>query len=189
MKTKQTTKIVLGFCAVLLTMSTVLISCSSSDDSSASGSIISLNCTETTNTGTLTQGTTASGVSSTVPYTGGNGGSHNGQTVTSTGVTGLTAELIVGNFATGTGSLTYTITGTPSTSGTANFALNIGGQSCILTRTVSLSVGTISSLSCDTASNTGTLTQGTTASGVSSTIPYTGGNGGPHNGQIGRAHV
>jgi hypothetical protein len=183
MKTKQTTKIVLGFSAVLLTMSTVLISCSSSDDSSATGSIISLNCTETTNTGTLTQGTAASGVSISVPYTGGNGGPHNGQTVTSTGVTGLTAELVAGNFATGTGALTYTITGTPSTSGTASFALNIGGQSCTLTRTVSLPVGTINSLSCEAATNTGTLTQGTAASSVSSTVPYTGGNGGPHNGQ------
>jgi len=137
MKTKQTTKIVLGFSAVLLTMSTFLISCSSSDDSSVSGSIISLNCTETTNTGTLTQGTAASGVSSTVPYTGGNGRNYSAQLVNSTGVTGLTAQLLAGNFASGPGTLTYTITGTPSASGTANFALIIGGQGCILNFTVS----------------------------------------------------
>jgi uncharacterized protein (TIGR02145 family) len=30
----------------------------------------------------------------------------------------------------------YSITGTPATNGTANFALNIGGQTCTLTRTV-----------------------------------------------------
>jgi uncharacterized protein (TIGR02145 family) len=72
-----------------------------------------------------------------VPYTGGNGGTHNGQTVTSTGVTGLTATLPAGTFANGSGSLTYTISGTPASSGTASFALSIGGQTCTLTRTVS----------------------------------------------------
>jgi uncharacterized protein (TIGR02145 family) len=99
------------------------------------GSIQSLNCSGATNTGTLTSGTAASGVSSSVPYTG-NGGTHNGQTVSSTGVTGLTATLTAGTFANGSGSLTYTITGTPGSSGTASFALNIGGQTCVLTITV-----------------------------------------------------
>jgi uncharacterized protein (TIGR02145 family) len=97
---------------------------------------ISLVCNNATNNGTLTAGTAASGVSSSVPYTDGNGGTHNGQTVTSTGVTGLTATLQAGNFASGSGSLIYTITGTPSAAGTASFALNIGGQNCTLSRTV-----------------------------------------------------
>ena len=100
------------------------------------GSITTLNCAGATTTGTLTSGTAASGVSSSVPYTGGNGGSYAAQTVTSTGVTGLTATLAAGNFATGAGNLTYTITGNPSAGGTASFAINIGGQSCTLTRTV-----------------------------------------------------
>jgi uncharacterized protein (TIGR02145 family) len=69
-----------------------------------------------------------------VPYTGGNGGVHNGQTVISTGVTGLTATLTPGTFANGASNLTYTITGTPASIGTASFALNIGGQACTLTR-------------------------------------------------------
>jgi hypothetical protein len=150
---------------------------------SITGTITALNCASSTNSGTLTSGTAASGVSSSVPYTGGNGGTHNGQTVTSTGVTGLTATLAAGTFATGAGSLTYTITGTPSAAGTASFALNIGGQTCTLTRTVGLPIGTISTLSCGTATNTGTLTSGTAASGVSSSLPYTGGNGGTHSGQ------
>ena len=105
-----------------------------------SGSILSLSCASSSNTGTLTSGTATSGVSSSVPYTGGNGGTHNGQTITSTGVTGLTATLVSGNFATGTGSLVYSITGTPNTNGTASFALNIGGQACVLTRTVSVNL-------------------------------------------------
>jgi uncharacterized protein (TIGR02145 family) len=149
--------------------------------SALSGSISGLTCASATNNGTLTAGVAASGVNSVVPYTGGNSGIHNGQTVTSTGVTGLTATLSAGSFANGAGNLTYTITGTPITNGTASFALNIGGQSCTLSRTVV--AGTISALTCTSASNNGTLTAGVAASGVSSIIPYTGGNGGTHNGQ------
>ena len=153
------------------------------DVSDIQGSVINLDCGSAIESGTLMQGSVASGVSSSVPYTGGNGGSHNGQTVTSTGVTGLTATLATGTFASGAGSLTYTITGTPSASGTASFALNIGGQTCTLNRTVNLPVGTITALTCTSATNTGTLTSGVSADGVSSSVPYTGGNSGTHNGQ------
>lgn len=96
------------------------------------GEITSLNCSGANNTGSLWSGISAIGVSSNVPYTGGNGGPHSGQTVSSTGVTGLTATLAAGAFVNGSSNLTYTITGTPSAAGTANFALNIGSQSCIL---------------------------------------------------------
>jgi uncharacterized protein (TIGR02145 family) len=145
------------------------------------GSISTLNCSPA-NTGALTQGTTASGVSSTYNYTGGNGGPYASQSVSSTGVGGLTATLAAGTFANGNGSLNYTITGTPSGFGTASFALSIGGQTCTLTRAVSQLVGSISTLNCSPA-NTGALTQGTMASGVSSTYTYTGGNGGPYTSQ------
>jgi len=147
------------------------------------GSISALNCSSATNTGTLTQGTSAVSVSSSIPYTGGNGGTHNGQTVNSTGVTGLTATLAAGTFANGSGSLVYTITGTPSGNGTASFALNIGGQTCTITRVVNPIPGSISALNCSSATITGTLTQGTLAANVSSSIPYTGGNGGTYTSQ------
>jgi uncharacterized protein (TIGR02145 family) len=99
--------------------------------------IASLDCSSATNTGTLTANVVASGVNSVIPYTGGNGNSYNGQTVASTGVTGLTASLLSGTLLSGSGTITYSITGTPLSSGTANFALNIGGQSCVLAWTVS----------------------------------------------------
>ena len=108
---------------------------------SSAGTITSIDCAGATNAGTLTSGTAASGVSSSTSYAGGNGGTHSGQTVTSTGVTGLTATLTAGSFATGAGSLTYNITGTPSAAGTASFAINIGGQTCTLTRTVAAAAG------------------------------------------------
>ncbi|MFM8487869.1 MAG: hypothetical protein ACKOCH_16175, partial [Bacteroidota bacterium] len=104
------------------------------------GAVGALNCSGATITGTLTSGQAASGVSASVPYTGGNGGFHTGQTVTSTGVTGLTATLSAGSFVSGVGSLTYTITGTPAGAGTASFALNIGGQTCTLNVTVAATV-------------------------------------------------
>jgi hypothetical protein len=141
--------------------------------------ITSLSCGSATNNGSLTSGTAASSVSSSVPYTGGNGGPFSTQIVNSTGVTGLTATLGSGTLASGSGSLTFTITGTPTSGGTASFALSIGGQSCSLSRTV----GTLN-LDCSSSTNNGTLTVGTTANGVSSVVPYTDAGGGPHSGQI-----
>ena len=147
------------------------------------GTITALNCNNSTNTGTLTVSTAASGVSSSVLYTGGNGGSYNSQAVSSSGVTGLTATLTAGNFTNGAGSLTYNITGTAATSGTANFYLSIGGQNCTLSLTVNALVGSITALYCNYANSAGTLIEGSAASAVSSTIIYSGGNGGTYNGQ------
>ena len=106
---------------------------------SASATLADLSCGTSTQTGTLTSGTAASGVSISVPYTGGNGGSYAAQSISSTGVVGLTATLGAGTLANGSGSLTYTITGTPTSSGTATFALTLGGQSC----SVTISVGAV----------------------------------------------
>lgn len=147
------------------------------------GTISTLSCGSATNSGSLIAYSTVSGVSSSVPYTGGNGGTHNGQTVTSTGVSGLTATLVAGTFAVGSGNLTYTISGTPSGSGTALFALNIGGKNCTLALTVSLPIGTITALNCGTSTPNGTLTSGTTAIGVTVSVPYSGGNGGSYTAQ------
>jgi len=106
------------------------------------GSIASLVTASPINNGSLVSGSAASGVSSIISYTGGNGENHSGQTVPSTGVTGLTATLPAGIFALGEGTLTYNIAGTPASDGTASFELNIGGQVGTLTRTVTtLSVG------------------------------------------------
>ncbi len=143
------------------------------------GTIGTLNCSGATVTGTLSSGQAASGVSVSVPYTVGNGGTHNGQVVSSIGVTGLTATLSAGNFANGSGSLFYAIMGTPASSGTASFALSIGGQTCTLNVTVDELA-----LNCSGATVTGTLSSGQAASGVSVSVPYTVGNGGTHNGQV-----
>ena len=100
------------------------------------GTVINIDCGATTNNGSLIAGIAASGVSSTVPYAGGNGGDYNEQIVASAGVMGLTATLAAGSFANGAGSLTVTITGTPNATGTASFSLNIDGNLCNIIRSI-----------------------------------------------------
>jgi uncharacterized protein (TIGR02145 family) len=86
--------------------------------------------------GTLEEGSFTTNVSINFPYTQAIGQSFAAQSINSTGVLGLTANLTAGNFANGDGTLVYTINGTPLSSGLANFFLNIGGQnrmvSCIV---------------------------------------------------------
>ena len=100
------------------------------------GAVNSIGCDQARHVGELQVGSAASNVSSIIPYAGGNGGTHTGQTVSSTGVTGLTATLSSGTFANGNDSLVYTISGTPSASGTASFEINIGGKTCVLTKVI-----------------------------------------------------
>jgi hypothetical protein len=92
--------------------------------------------TSAVRTGALLVGTSASGVSFEVAYTGGNGKPYPAQEIASTGVTGLTANLSAGILSDGSGTLTFTITGTPSAGGTASFVINIGGQTTTVTFTV-----------------------------------------------------
>ena len=155
------------------------------DASAIPPTVGALNCGSTSIIGTLTSGTAASGVSAAVPYTGGNGGSYLAQSISSTGVTGLTATLSFGTLAFGSGSFSFAISGTPSSSGTASFALNIGGQTCSINISVanltSIAIPpTVGALNCGSTSIIGTLTSGTAASGVSAAVPYTGGNGGSY---------
>ena len=100
------------------------------------GEIASLDCAGATHNGSVVNGSPLSGVSSVISYTGGNGGIYNAKVVNSTGITGLTATLASGSLTTGNGTLTYTITGTPSGPGTANFAISIAEQACTLSRMV-----------------------------------------------------
>ncbi|CAH0997663.1 hypothetical protein EMA8858_03797 [Emticicia aquatica] len=134
-----------GISATLL-----IIACEKTDvTSTTSASVTALNCSSATFSGTPTASTAFTGTA-TVPYTGGNGAAYAaGSGIASTGVSGLTATLTAGTLVSGAGSVTFAITGTPSTSGTATFAVSLGGQSCSFSMTVS------------TASTTGGTTSGT----------------------------
>jgi hypothetical protein len=98
--------------------------------------VSSLDCSGAVVTGLLYQGKPATGVSVSLAYTGGNEGGYPGQSISSTGVSGLTATLAGGSVNHGAGTLNFAITGTPSAVGTASFAINIGGQSCTLNLSV-----------------------------------------------------
>jgi hypothetical protein len=96
----------------------------------ASGTLGSLLCnTATLSPDSYTNGTPYSGTL-TISYTGSNGGLYAAQTLTA--VNGLTASLVAGNFSLGSGTLTYSITGTPTVTSptTTTFPISIGGKTC-----------------------------------------------------------
>jgi hypothetical protein len=132
----------------------MLVACSKSDDdvTSDSASITALACTSATFSSTAINSTAYTGTV-TVPYTGGNAVAYSaGSAIASTGVTGLTATLQAGTLASGAGNLAYTVTGTPTSVGTATFPVTFGSMSCNLTLTVSAaSTGTVD---CSTATTT-----------------------------------
>ena len=160
-----------------------LASCSKGDSSSSGGggtttaSITALTCTG----GTFTAGAVANipfSATGTVPYTGGNAIAYTaGTSIASTGVTGLTATLQAGTLASGAGSLSYSVTGTPTSAGTALFAVSFAGQSCSLGLTVAApSAATITALACGSGSFSAPATSGSAYS-ATATVPYSGGNG------------
>ncbi len=66
---------------------------------STAGTVSALNCNGFTQTGNLFSGQSAANVSVSVPYTGGNAGFYAGQSIASTGVSGLTATRTSGTLA------------------------------------------------------------------------------------------
>jgi uncharacterized protein (TIGR02145 family) len=136
------------------------------------GNISSLNCSSASVTGLTIK----------IPYTDGNGGVYDSQSATSTGITGLTATLPAGNYADGSGSLSWLVSGAPTAPGIATFSLSSGGYSCSVPFTVVAS-GAISALDCADAAITGTLEAFVAASGVSASVPYKGANGAVYDAQ------
>ena len=132
----------------------MLVACSKSDDdvTSDSASITALTCTSATFSSTAINSTAYTGTV-TVPYTGGNAVAYSaGSAIASTGVTGLTATLQAGTLASGAGNLAYTVTGTPTSVGSATFPVTFGSMSCNLTLIVS--AASTSTVDCSTATTT-----------------------------------
>jgi hypothetical protein len=123
-------------CFLILTM--VIYACKSTDTpvSPSTATITAITCGSATFSANPVNGTAFTGTAS-VPYTGGNGvGYSPGSAIASTGVMGLTATLAAGTLASGAGSASFAITGTPTSAGTATFGVSLGGQSCNLSLTV-----------------------------------------------------
>ena len=105
------------------------------------GAVTTLNCASVTHNGTINALSPISyGLTSLIPYSGGNGGAQSGQYINSTGVKGLYASLQPCTIANGNGVFTLYINGTPASSGTAYFELTIGGKTCTLSRVVNASI-------------------------------------------------
>ena len=123
----------------ILALSLCFYACNKTTDTTVTpttASITTLACASATYSATATAATAYTGTA-TVPYTGGNGVAYSaGSAIASTGITGLTATLATGILASGAGSVTFAITGTPSAAGTAAFAISLGGQSCSISLTV-----------------------------------------------------
>ena len=133
-----------------LIVTILLISCkketSSPDNKSSNTNVIKTDTTKTSSevsisgfdcagvviSGILTKNKVVTNVTATISYSGGNGKSYSTKSHASTGVTGLIATLQEGNLSNGIGKLIYTISGTPTTAGTANFAIAFGGKSCAI---------------------------------------------------------
>lgn len=118
--------------------------------------VAALNCAGATFNTAFTDNTASYFTKIVLPYTGGNGGGYTTQTISSTGVTGMTATLAAGNLAVGAGNLTLTVSGTPSASGNADFSISIGGQTCTVSMEVwnfrttnNGSTAALASLSCN----------------------------------------
>ena len=124
--------------ALFLILFSSLVACQKETTSPTNNdvTISGFNCAGVKITGTLTKDKMASNITATIAYTGGNGKTYLTKSHTSTGVSGLSATLLAGTLANGEGELVYTISGTPTSSGTANFAIALGGQTCAITMNV-----------------------------------------------------
>jgi hypothetical protein len=162
------------------------VSCSKSDSSAGgagttpvTASITVLNCPTVSFNSAATAGIAYS-ATATVPYAGGNAATYSAAaSITSTGITGLTATLVAGTLANGTGNLSFTVAGTPSAAGTANFPVSFGGQTCSFALTVNAAgpvTPSITALACGSGSFSVTAIAGTAYTAVA-TVPYNGGNG------------
>ncbi|GGD43770.1 hypothetical protein GCM10011514_04620 [Emticicia aquatilis] len=163
---------------IMLTFILVFQACKTDEVTTVkTATITALTCSSTTFSATATSGASYTGTAA-VPYTGGNGVAYDaGASVASTGVTGLTATLSAGTLASGSGTASFVITGTPASAGTATFAISLGGQSCKLSLPVAVSKASISTLICTVTPAIGT--NGTAYTGTV-TMAYTGGNGGAY---------
>lgn len=126
---------------LLLFILFLAVSCKKDNSSNSNATITALACSSGSfsTTATISIAYTAM---ATIPYTGGNAIAYSaGTAISSTGVAGLTATLQAGTLANGTGNLSFAVTGTPTSAGTASFAISFGGQNCSVTLTVSSSGG------------------------------------------------
>ncbi len=105
------------------------------------GQVESLECQNTIHIGDIHSGqpNLIDEVYSIIYYKGGNGGVLNSQSISSTGVLGLTGNIETGNINNGDGSFIIRINGIAASEGIAYFSIKLGKFTCVLQRNVSKS--------------------------------------------------
>ncbi len=125
------------------------------------------------------EGTVFNGTIS-LPYAGGNGLLYSASTpISSTGVSGLSATLQADTLNNGDGFITFNLSGTPSSSGLANFSFNIFGMSGTFQISVLNKISVlplVDSLFCDSLKYVDTPLSNISYSGIL-LLPYKNGNG------------
>lgn len=143
-----------------------------------------LNCSNASVYGSLFRGQLADSVSVIIPYRGGDGKVCCEQSIASTGVLGLFANLEGVKLLSDSGAVEFSISGTPLDTGTAYFLLELGGQSCSLSIPIQPAIGSITGLDCGEYKLSGALFPGASAENSTITLPYSGGNGGLSPGEV-----
>lgn len=108
----------------------LLFSCKKSNPVNAGPAISGLDCGSVRYNNTPTAGISFAGAI-TIQYSGGNGMAYPAGTVTaSSGVTGLNVNLQAGTLASGSGLISFAVSGTASAPGNARFDIGFGSKSC-----------------------------------------------------------
>ncbi len=125
----------------LLVSATLLLTACKKDQPATVAQVTAISCSSGSFSAQATSGV-AYNATATLPYSGGNGvGFSAGSAIVSTGVSGLTATLQAGTLVSGSGNISFSVTGTPQAAGTASFAISFGGQSCTLNLMINPSGG------------------------------------------------
>jgi hypothetical protein len=137
--------------AIVLLTFFIVISCSEDEVKATEASVSAFDCSSADfSVATAVAGEVFSSTL-TVAYEGGNGAAYSGSSTSSTGVTGLTITLAEGTLSNGSGQLTYNVSGTPTSSGTASFDISMGDQACTLTLSVTEATTSTPTVSCENA--------------------------------------
>ncbi|WP_449400968.1 FISUMP domain-containing protein [Chryseobacterium wanjuense] len=108
--------------------------------SSGTPSVSTLNCGSAAFSATFTQLNAYTGTL-TVPYTGGNGAPYPSQSLTPQN--GLSFTLSSGTLNSGSGTLIYTVSGSPTTPGAMTIPVSFGGASCSVTANIAVQTSVV----------------------------------------------
>lgn len=119
---------------------------------------ISCGTTTATFTNVLTGLAIPSGYTFSLPYTGGNSYAYPGATITSSSHSGVTATASAQTLNAGSGTILFTLSGTPATNGAISFNITVANQSCTYSGITAIS--RVVAFSSVTASTTTTIPAG-----------------------------